>query len=106
MVSILIEILQWFLFTSVVSLTYGAVCMTVVPIIIIKICRRFNLKWKGNTLVEMFLGAWLYLLVLLIGIGLFTGDWGALVLPLIITLVCIMAITYCFMEEYNDRHDF
>lgn len=103
---IVIGILKWFLFTSVVSLTYGAVCATVVPIMIIKICRRFNLAWKGNTLVEMFLGAWLYLLVLIIGIGLFTGDWGALVPLLTITTVCIMAIIYCFMEGSNDRHDF
>lgn len=102
MVSILIDVAKWFLLAAVVSLTYGAVCATVVPIMIIKICRRFNLTWKGDTLVEMFLGAWLYLLVVIIGIGLFTGDWSALILPLIITPFCIVAIIYCFMEEDNE----
>ena len=59
--------------------------MNVVPIIIIKICRRFNLTWKGNTRVEMLLGGWLYFLLIAINLGFFTGGWGLFTLTLVLT---------------------
>lgn len=69
----------------VLLLILGACCGTIVPLMMIKICRRFNLTWKSNTRVEMLLGGWLYFLLIAINLGFFTGGWGLFALTLVLT---------------------
>lgn len=100
MVSILINILKWLLLMFILSLILGASCGTIVPITMEKICRRFNLTWKGSkTLMEMLLGGWLYFLLIAINLGFFTGGWGLIALTLVLTPSIIATVIIRLLWE-------